>query len=83
MIMVRICNRRSVGKFGGSLSELSDKNCWMDLMPNVVSMLVEIDVASAEKSKASPGMDKVFRSLIISAESLTKDLRLGRRLLSL
>jgi hypothetical protein len=30
----------------------------MDLTPNVVSMLVYIDVASVEKSKASPGMDK-------------------------
>jgi hypothetical protein len=71
--IVKVCNTRSVGKFGGRLFTWSVRNLWMEFIPTFVSMLVYIAVASAVNRRASLGRFKSFRSLMMVAESLIKD----------
>ncbi len=67
--IVRVCNTRSVGKFGGRLFAWSARSLRMGFMPSFVSMLVYIRVASAENRRASLGRFKSFRSLMTVDES--------------
>ena len=66
----RTSRKSSVGKFSGRVSMFSMMKALMDASPVGVSMVVYIDFASAEKSLASFGRVKCFRSFITSKEFL-------------
>jgi hypothetical protein len=70
MTMVKISVIMDVGKLCGSLSLLSMIKFLIDSTARRVSMLVYIEVTSAEKSRALLGIVSSFSSLITVEESL-------------
>ena len=70
MTMVKISIIMDVGKLCGSLSLLSMIKFLIDFTARRVSMLVYIEVTSAEKSRALLGIVSSFSSLITVVESL-------------
>jgi hypothetical protein len=68
MTSFKVSKKSSVGKLVGSWFRLELMNSSIAFSPVLVSMLVYIDFASAENSRASCGSIRVLRSLIIVAE---------------
>jgi hypothetical protein len=64
----RVSKKSSVGKLVGRWFRLELMNFSIALSPVLVSMLVYIDFASVENSKASYGTIRCLRSLITVAE---------------
>jgi len=69
--MVRISSMIEVGKLHGRLSVLSRIRLLMESTARCVSMLVYIEVASAENKRALVGIVNSFNSFMTVVESLT------------
>ncbi len=68
MTISKICRNRFVGKLVEMWEEFSVKKSLIALRPVSVSMLVYIDLASAEKRSALCGRVSCLRSWMTSAE---------------
>jgi hypothetical protein len=64
MTIWSICRNKSVGKFAGMRAALVVISSRKAVMPEVESMFVDIDLASAVKSKAESGSRNSLSSLI-------------------
>ena len=70
MTISKMVRKRSVGKSGEMLSLLSSMKLLIDTNPVSVSMLVFIDLASAEKRRAFSGICRLLSSLVTVMEFL-------------